>query len=242
MLLEAKRIVKRFGGLVANDGVDLSVDEGEIIGLIGPNGAGKTTLFNCITGFLRPEAGTIVFDGTDITGWPPHRVTRRGIARTFQLVRNMDGLTIEENVMIGALARTNHPDEARRVARSVLELVGLDRAAHRYPGEMPLAVQKQMELARALATRPRLVMLDEVASGLSPEEMEEFAELVRRIHQERRVAFVVIEHVMEFVLPLSHRVLVLSGGKPIAEGTPEEVTRNPAVIEAYLGESHAASR
>lgn len=238
-LLSAQGVVKRFGGLVANDRVDLQIAAGQIVGLIGPNGAGKTTFFNCISGHLQPDEGRIVFNGQDITRWPAHRVALAGIARTFQLVKSMAGLTVEENVMIGAFARVDDREEARRRARRVLDLVGLRPVADLYPGELPLAVQKQMELARALATEPRLLMLDEAAAGLSPEEVDEFADLLRRIHRETGLALLVIEHVMEFVLPLSDRVYVLAGGRKIAEGTPEEVTRDRAVIEAYLGEGYA---
>lgn len=239
MLLTARGIVKRFGGLVANHNVDLSVETGQIVGLIGPNGAGKTTLFNCIAGYLQPDEGTVVFAGKDITRWPPHKVAHEGIARTFQLVKSMDGLTIEENVMIGAFARVNDPVAARRKAGAVLELMGLLDVAELYPGEVPLVIQKQMELARALATEPRLLMLDETAAGLSPEEIDDFSSLLRKIHREHRLSMLVIEHVMEFVLPLSDNVFVLAGGRKIAEGSPDEVTRNVEVIEAYLGEGYA---
>lgn len=238
-LLKAQGVTKRFGGLLANDSVDLAVEEGQIVGLIGPNGAGKTTFFNCLSGHLVPDAGTIIFNGRDITRWPAHRVAQAGIARTFQLVKSMGGLTVEENVMIGAFARVDDREEARRKARQVLELVGLLDVADMYPGELPLAVQKQLELARALATEPKLLMLDEVAAGLSPEEIEGFAGLLRKIHREKGLAMLVIEHVMEFVLPLSERVYVLAGGRKIAEGTPDEITNHPAVIEAYLGEGYA---
>ena len=238
-LLAVASLVKRFGGVVANDEVSMAVDEGEIVGLIGPNGAGKTTLFNCITGALRPDAGRVSFDGQDITGWPAHRTCRAGIARTFQIVQMMEGMTVEENVMVGAFARTRDTDAARRQAREVLELLGLGRLRAAFPSELPLAIQKQLELARALATRPRLLMLDEVAAGLSPEEMDGFAALLRQIHQEMGLTMVLIEHVMPFVMGLSERVVVLASGRKIAEGPPGEIVRDARVIEAYLGEKYA---
>lgn len=238
-LLEVESLVKRFGGVVANDHIDLQVDRGEIVGLIGPNGAGKTTLFNCIAGYHRPDAGTIRFAGTDITGWPAHRVTRAGIARTFQIVKVMDGMTVEENVMVGALCRTDSPELARREARAILRRLGLQDLSDASPGELPLATQKRVELARALATRPSLLMLDECAAGLNPEEIEAFTRTLREVHRELALTLVVIEHVMEFVLGLSQRVVVLAGGQKIAEGPPEQVTRDRRVIEAYLGERYA---
>ncbi|MEW6045424.1 MAG: ABC transporter ATP-binding protein [Bacillota bacterium] len=238
-LLSVESVVKRFGGVVANDHIDLSIGEGEIVGLIGPNGAGKTTLFNCVAGYLRPDAGTIRFAGRNITGWPPHRTSRAGIARTFQIVKMMESLSVEENVMVGAFSRTDDPEEARMQAREILDLVGLSRARQVYPSQLPLAIQKRVELARALATRPRLLMLDESAAGLSPEEVDVFTQLLRHIHREMRLTLLVIEHVMEFVMGLSDRVVVLASGRTIAEGRPDEITRNVQVIEAYLGEKYA---
>ncbi len=238
-LLEVESLVKRFGGVVANDHIDLRVDTGEIVGLIGPNGAGKTTLFHCIAGYHRPDAGTIRFAGTDITGWPAHRVTRAGIARTFQIVKVMDGMSVEENVMVGALCRTDSPDVARREARAILRRLGLQDLSNASPGELPLATQKRVELARALATRPSLLMLDECAAGLNPEEIEAFTRTLQEVHRELGLTLVVIEHVMEFVLGLSQRVVVLAGGQKIAEGPPEQIIRDRRVIEAYLGERYA---
>jgi branched-chain amino acid transport system ATP-binding protein len=240
-VLEVESVVKRFGGVIANDHVDLGVDEGEIVGLIGPNGAGKTTLFNCIAGYYRPDGGAIRLLGQDITGWPPHRTNKAGIARTFQIVKPMDGLTVEENVMVGAFCRTADRKVARREAQGILALLELTQVSDADPLELPLATQKRIELARALATKPRLLMLDECAAGLNPQETEAFCQLLRRIHREKALTMLVIEHVMEFVMPLSSSVVVLASGRVIAEGRPEEVAHNPRVIEAYLGERYARS-
>ncbi len=239
-LLEVERLSKRFGGLLANQEVTFSVYPGEIVGLIGPNGAGKTTLFNCITGFYRPEGGRVRFEGVDITGWPPDRVCRAGIARTFQVVRVFRGLTAFENVMVGALLRNPNPARAAGVTRHILGLAGLSAYADELVDGLPIALKKRVELARSLATGPKLLLLDEVMAGLNPKERQEAVELVRRIRAELGITVVMVEHVMEVVMPLSDRVIVLDFGVKIAEGRPEEVINNPEVIKAYLGERYAA--
>jgi branched-chain amino acid transport system ATP-binding protein len=235
-LLELRGVTKRFGGLVANKDVSFTVDTGEIVGLIGPNGAGKTTLFNCITGYMHPEEGQIRFDGADITHAHPARACGRGIARTWQVVRTFGRMTVLENVICGALKRTNRVKEARARAVRLLEFSGLAGKADLSAATLTLADKKRLEIARALATEPRMLLLDEAMSGLTPAETAEAVQLVRRIHGELGVALCVVEHVMEVVMPLSQRVIVLDYGEKLVEGPPQEIVRNEQVIKAYLGE------
>jgi branched-chain amino acid transport system ATP-binding protein len=242
MLLEVKSLVKEFGGLVANADISLELEQGEIVGLIGPNGAGKTTLFNCIAGYYKPTSGRVFFDGEDITGWPPHRVAKMGIARTFQAMKIMPLLSVEENIMIGAFCRTDNRQNAIREAREILELVDLAQEVHAFPTELPIATQKRIELARALATKPKLLMLDEVAAGLNPLETKEIVQTLHRIKEEADLTLFLTEHVMEFIMTVSQRVIVMAAGGKIAEGSPEEVAREERVIEAYLGERYAKGR
>jgi len=242
MLLEVKSLVKEFGGLVANADISLELEQGEIVGLIGPNGAGKSTLFNCIAGYYRPTSGKIFFDGEDITGWPPHRVARMGIARTFQAMKIMPLLSVEENIMIGAFCRTANRQNAIREAREILELVDLAQEADAFPMELPIATQKRIELARALATKPKLLMLDEVAAGLNPLETKEIIQTLHRIKEEADLTLFLTEHVMEFIMTISQKVIVMAAGGKIAEGSPDEVAKEERVIEAYLGERYAKGR
>lgn len=242
MLLEVNNLVKQFGGVVANAGISLELEQGEILGLIGPNGAGKTTLFNCIVGYYKPTSGRVSFDGVDITGWPAHRVAKMGIARTFQGMRIMPLLNVEENVMVGAFCGTNDRQIAKREAQEILELVELTREAHAYPTELPIATQKRIELARALATKPKLLMLDEVAAGLNPLETKEIIQTLHRIKKDKNLTLFLTEHVMEFIMTISERVIVIASGTKIAEGSPEEVAEEERVIEAYLGERYAKGR
>jgi branched-chain amino acid transport system ATP-binding protein len=239
MLLEVHNLVKEFGGVVANDGISLGLDQGEIVGLIGPNGAGKTTLFNCIAGFYKPTSGRVLFEGRDITGWPAHRIAKAGIARTFQSMKIMPNLTVEENVMIGAFSRTRVRQVAMTEAAEILELVDLMQEAGSYPTELPIATQKRIELARALATKPKFLMLDEVAAGLNPLETKEIIQALKLMKEEKGLTLLLTEHVMEFIMAISERVIVLAVGKKIAEGTPEYVAKEDKVIEAYLGERYA---
>ncbi len=237
--LEVRNLTKDFGGIVANNDVSFSIEEGEIVGLIGPNGAGKTTLFNCIVGYYRPDGGRVIFRGRDITGWKPFQTAREGIGRTFQLMRAAGELTALEHVMVGAFLHQEDRVEAEREAREVLAFMGLEGVADLYLTELPLAIQKQVGLARALAIKPVLLMLDEVASGLNPTETEEMVKLLKRIHREKGITLFLIEHVMEVVMPISERVIVLDGGMKIAEGPPEEIAHDEKVIKAYLGEKYA---
>jgi branched-chain amino acid transport system ATP-binding protein len=232
-------LVKDFGGVAANNQVSFEIDQHEIIGLIGPNGAGKTTLFNCIVGYHHPDSGKVVFKGKEITGFKPFMTNREGIGRTFQLMKVTAGMTVLENVMVGAFCRTDNRHLAKIEASAMLGFLGLDHVKEYHLNELPIASQKKVGLARALATQPELLMLDEVASGLNPKETEEMVDLIKRIHQEKKITLFLIEHVMEVVMPISQRVIVLDGGEKIAEGLPKEIVRNERVIKAYLGEKYA---
>jgi branched-chain amino acid transport system ATP-binding protein len=235
-LLVIENVVKRFGGVTALRGVSMTVYRGERLGLIGPNGAGKTTLFNVITGVYKPDSGRIVFDGVDITGWPPHRVTRLGIARTFQIVRPLNNMTVLDNVVVGALLREQDVERARETALEVLELIGLYDKRSMLAKDLNLVEKKMLEIARALATRPKLLLLDEVAAGLRPGEVDKLVDTLLEISR-KGITMVVVEHVMRAVMNFAERIVVLHYGEKVAEGPPEEVANNPQVIEAYLGPS-----
>jgi branched-chain amino acid transport system ATP-binding protein len=233
-LLDVRGLCKHFGGLSANEDVGLTVGRGEIVGLIGPNGAGKTTLFNCLAGFYTPDAGSIAFDGEILVQLTPERAARRGIARTFQIVRTFASMTACENVMVGAMIRNKAVGEARRLALDTLAFVGLDAHAAAVAGRMTVAEQRRLEVARALAMGPKLLLLDEVMAGLNPTEVREAARLVLAIRR-RDIACVIVEHVMEAIMPIADRIVVLDAGRKIADGPPAAVAQDPAVIAAYLG-------
>jgi branched-chain amino acid transport system ATP-binding protein len=240
-LLEVKQLTKNFGGLMANDHIDLRVDKGEIVGLIGPNGAGKTTLFNCIAGFYPASGGEVNFQGEDITGLPSNAVCLKGIARTFQIVRVFKDLPVLDNVMVGAFNRTNSASQARKKALEVLDFCGLTGKKNLLAGGLTIADKKRLEVAKAFATAPALLMLDEAMAGLNQTETAEAVELVKKIRQSG-TTILLVEHVMEVVMPISNRVVVLEYGRKIAEDSPERVINNEEVIKAYLGDKYHASR
>ncbi len=234
-MLEIRGVSKFFGGLAANSDVSFSVEQGTIMGLIGPNGAGKTTLFNCITGYYPPSKGEILFKGTRLNGLQPDRVCHLGMVRTWQKVRPLAALSVLDNVLVGALARTSSLRLAREAAMAPLAVVGLQHKPLALAGGLPIGERKKLEVARALATRPELLLLDEVMGGLNPAESEEIIHLILDL-KKRGLTQMVIEHDMKAIMRISDRIVVLNSGEKLAEGTPEEVSTNPDVIAAYLGE------
>jgi branched-chain amino acid transport system ATP-binding protein len=250
--LGVRSLTKQFGGIVALQDVSFDVHEGEILGLIGPNGAGKTTVFNCISRFYDPEGGAITFGGVNILRLPPHKVIHAGIARTFQNVLLFRGMTVLENVLAGQHSRTRHNPlswllpstqreerDLRRSAMELLDWLGLADVRDHAAAGLPFGVQKRVEMARALAANPKLLLLDEPAGGLSHEELQDLSRLIRAIRHDLKVTVLLVEHNMELVMSISDRVCVLNFGRKIADGSPEEVRSDATVIEAYLGESFA---
>lgn len=234
-VLEVRSVTKSFGGLVAVNNFSMEVREREIVGLIGPNGAGKTTLLNLVTGFLKPDKGQIMFMGEEITGLPPHKICVKGVARTFQLIKPFPKLSILDAIAVGALVRVGSKAEAYRRAQEVIEFLGL-KEPHRLCESLNVVEEKLVELGRALATNPKLLLIDEIAAGLRPSEVEDIKRVIKIIRDEYGVSIVVVEHVMPLVMGVSDRIVVMSSGSKVTEGKPEEVASNPKVISIYLGE------
>ena len=233
-ILEIKHVSKFFGGLAANSDVSFEMVTGMIMGLIGPNGAGKTTLFNCITGYYPPSRGEILFDGHRMNGLNPDAVCKLGMARTWQKVRPLAKMSVVDNVMVGALCRTNSLKKARDMAMEKIKVVGLDKRVKVLAGSLPIGERKKLEVARVLATKPKLLLLDEVMGGLNPAESEEIIQLILDI-KNLGITQMVIEHDMKAIMRISDRIVVLNSGEKLAEGNPQEIVSNKAVVDAYLG-------
>lgn len=237
-LLEIKNVTKRFGGLFANNRISFDISQGEIIGLVGPNGAGKTTLFNCISGYYPPTSGNILFEGREIKNSPPYKVCTRGIARTFQIIENFQKMTVLENMMVGAFKKHKYKGKAFKKALKVSEFIELSDKNFEYASDLSPPEQRRLGLGMALATEPKLLMLDEVMAGLMPKEIDEVLDLLRKV-RDSGVTLIVIEHLMRAVMSICERIFVLDYGEKIAEGNPEEIAHDEKVIQAYLGKSYA---
>lgn len=237
-LLEVQHLTKNFGGLTANDDISFQMEKGELVGLIGPNGAGKTTLFNCISGLHPVTSGRIVFDGEDITALRAHEVARLGLARTFQVYVASGDLTVEENVMVGCFMKTASRSKARSRSAYILKELNISDLSEYMVSELPVAAQKRVVMATAIGSAPKVLLLDEVAAGLNPSEVEDIMASIRYVHDEMGINVMLIEHVMELVMKVTHRVIVLDYGKKIAEGDPQDIAKDKRVIKAYLGERY----
>ncbi len=240
-MLKVSKLTKRFGGLTALSQIDFSVPRGEILGIIGPNGAGKTTIFNVVTSMYRPDQGSILLDGVDITRMKTYRICRTGVGRTFQVVKFFGALSVLDNVVAAAFCHINRREEARQEALAVLERVGLASRKDVMPRSLTIADKKHLELAKAIATRPKLLLLDEIMAGLNPAETGRTIALIKTLQKEG-YTIVIVEHVMQAIMALSNRIIVLNFGEKIAEGSPDEIAQNPEVVKAYLGVQYAATR
>ena len=234
-LLEVTGITKRFGGLCAVNDLNLSLDKGQILGLIGPNGAGKTTAFNMISGFYKPDEGDITFEGKNITGLRPDQICKLGLTRTFQVVKPFPQLSVRDNVMVGAYNRTNDKKVARQKAEEIIEFLGMQEMEGMTASSLSVAYRKRLEVAKALATDPKIILLDEAMAGLRPIETDHMIDLVRQVSKQG-IALLLVEHVMRVIMSLAERIVVIHHGEKIAEGKPQEIVHDKEVIDAYLGE------